>query len=465
MLFIVAGVIVTVLFILGYRLDSDSGRLEQGALLQFESVPGGAGVFVDGNYTGSQTTTKRTVIAGTHTFMVQRQGYEDWVKTLDVQAGTLTWLDYIRLVPKDRSVKDVASFASLSGAKASPDRQTFIVQEKSSEPAFTVVNLSEENVRTSKVIIPQDVYSDDAVVGASHEFRLHEWDQSGQFVIVTHHIDNQVQWLVVDTQNVSASRNVTRLLGVQLSDAVFMGTGGRTLYGLTQDGLIRRLDLDEAVISRPLVSRVDQVSLNNETKVISYVGTDPHDAELKVAGVYRDGDDEGYVIRSTKTDEALSISTVRQHSDDYVAVSQGNVLSILKGTYPSSSDGTVTSYAPYATVSTTAPISTVSFSKTGSYLVARAGTELVGYDMLQKRSTVATLLDSERTFQWLDDAHLWTDTAASLTMRDFDGTNRYEIMSVAEGFDATLSRSGRYMYSIGERDNSYVLQRVKMILD
>ncbi|NCS83015.1 hypothetical protein GW746_01200, partial [Candidatus Saccharibacteria bacterium] len=62
MLFIVAGVIVTVLFILGYRLDSDSGRLEQGALLQFESVPGGAGVFVDGNYTGSQTTTKRTVI-------------------------------------------------------------------------------------------------------------------------------------------------------------------------------------------------------------------------------------------------------------------------------------------------------------------------------------------------------------------------------------------------------------------
>jgi hypothetical protein len=460
--FISAGVIITVLFILGYRLDSDTGQLEQGALLQFESAPNRASIWIDGQYTGSQTSAKKTVIAGTHTFMVQRDGYSDWVKTLNVQAGTLTWLDYVRLVPKKLPVEVVATYPTLSGAKASPDLQEYIVQQKSGEPVFTVVDLRAEEVRSSQLILPAKIYGGD---DAAQEFKLHQWDTSGRYVIVTRHTDDSVQWLVVDTQDVSKSKNVTTLLGVSLRDALFVGTGGTTLYGLTQDGAVRRLDLGSAIISRPLVTQVSHMWLDHETKTISYVGTDSRDPTKKIAGVYRDGDDEGYVIRDTKTAEALAISTVRQHSDDYVAVSQGAVVTILKGSYPQTGDGKVTSYEPYATVTMNAPVSSVSFSETGTFLVARAGAELMGYDMLRQSVSKVTLLDNERSFQWLDDAHLWTDTGATLTMRNFDGTNVQNIMEVAEGFDATLSRSGRYIYSIGERETGYVLQRVKMILD
>jgi hypothetical protein len=53
---IVSGII---LFILGYRVDSDRGRLEQGALVQFDSRPNGARVTIDGEALAGNTPTSK----------------------------------------------------------------------------------------------------------------------------------------------------------------------------------------------------------------------------------------------------------------------------------------------------------------------------------------------------------------------------------------------------------------------
>ena len=99
-----------ILFMLGYRLDGSNGRLEQGALLQFDSQPNGADVHIDNSNIGSQTATKQTVVAGTHSVRMSRAGYQDWNRTLDLAAGTLTWLDYTRFVPNERHVEQVAQY-------------------------------------------------------------------------------------------------------------------------------------------------------------------------------------------------------------------------------------------------------------------------------------------------------------------------------------------------------------------
>ena len=78
-------VTVTVLFMLGYRLDS--GTIEQGALLQFDSSPNGADVWVDGKLVNGRTATKQTVLSGTHTVRIAKNGYEEWTRTLDLAAA------------------------------------------------------------------------------------------------------------------------------------------------------------------------------------------------------------------------------------------------------------------------------------------------------------------------------------------------------------------------------------------
>lgn len=460
---ILIGVTVTILFILGYRLDSGSGRLEQGALLQFDSNPSGAEIWIDGQNTGVKTGAKRTVLAGTHTFRITHDKYEDWSRTLDIKAGTLTWLDYARLVPKDRSTTDVMSFSSLVAAKASPDRKTYVVLEDTNSPVFKIIDLRSEEVKMTSLTLPNNLYSESNNKEVTHEFRLRQWDQDGRYVIVTHHYQESTEWIVVDTQNVGASHNVTRSLSVSLTDLAFIGTDGKALYGLAQDGVVRKFDLESQTISRALLRNVEQFSIDPNTKIISYVGVDPDNTQQRVAGVYRDGDTAGHVLRRTTSDDMMMIATSLYHGNHYVAIAEGEEVAILKGDYPRSSNDEA-ALASYATMTLEDRIQWLRFSNAGDFLVAQSDTSFIGFEVEHKRATSAPIA-SGTTLRWLDDAYVWDDKNGILTMRDFDGSNTSVVMQVGEGFDATLSQNGRFFYAIGKRDNGYALQRVTMIVN
>ena len=463
-------VIVTgaILFILGYRLDGDKGRLEQGALVQIETIPGSAYVSIDGKLLSSRTSTKQSVIAGLHSFIVTRDGYEPWAKSLNLKAGTLTWLDYIRLVPKNLKPETVATYPTLHGEKASPDLKTLIVQEKADVPTFKLVDLRSQDVKTSSITLSSDDYSDATTEGVAHSFTLGDWDTGGRFVLLTHTFGDKNEWIVVDTQNVAASVNVSSLLSISLTDLQFAGTNGSILYGLATDGVIRKLDLSAQTISRALVTNVKKFDMF-ETNVISYVGIDPKNSAHQVAGVYRDGDEAPHVLRVVKTlDTPLLIDATRYFSDDYVAIAEGVKVTILKGRYPTSSADETSSLKSFAEFTATAAVDQLQFNEEGDYLIARSGLASIAYEIEYQRQTASTIETTEtvaKTLHWLDDAYLWAVYDGHLAIREFDGSNVHVINAAEPGFDATLSQNGRYLYSIGKSGTNYQLQRVKMILE
>src|SRR5688572_14698485 len=95
------GLLVTILLfiVLGYQLNRSEGRFEQGGLVQFDSIPGGAAVSIDGTLLGTRTATKSTLSAGNHRFVMTREGYRTWQKTVTLAPGAVLWLNYARLVP------------------------------------------------------------------------------------------------------------------------------------------------------------------------------------------------------------------------------------------------------------------------------------------------------------------------------------------------------------------------------
>ncbi|MGV9001980.1 MAG: PEGA domain-containing protein [Candidatus Saccharimonadaceae bacterium] len=460
---------VTILFMLGFRLDSDNGRLEQGALLQFDSAPNGADVYVDGSAIGTRTATKQTVIAGTHTIKMTKSGYQDWNRTVDLAAGTLTWLDYSLLVPKERPVQTVTTYQTLVGLTVSPDNKWVLAQEKADVPTFQVVDIRSEEVKNNNITLPEASYSEPSVVGVTHSFSIVSWDSGSRFVLIKHLYRDQTEWLVVDTQNVASTINVTQLLSVGFKDLQFAGTSGKELYGLTNDGAIRKIDLSAATLSRAFVTHVDSFSTYDNT-TLSYIGVDPNDATKRVAGVYRDGDEASHILRSiTSSDMVLKITASRYFSDDYVAIAEGNTVTILKGSYPSSSSQDNSSLAPFATLELSGAVSSLSFSPKGYYIVAQSGETFKSYEIEHTRADVGTIPTTAgkavSTLKWLDIAHLWNDDNGTLTMRDFNGINAFAIMTVEPGFSASLSQNGRFFYAVGKNDTGYHLQRVKMILE
>lgn len=461
---------VTILFMLGYRLDSGNGRLEQGALLQFDSTPNDSAVWIDGRNTGLRTATKQTVVTGIHTVLFKKDNYEDWSRTLDFAAGTLTWLDYARMVPKQRAAQTVANYKTVVGAKASPDMKFFMIQEAADKPVFQMADLRSADVKLSTLTLPTALYGDAETPDITHKFVLDEWNAGGRYILVKHEYKDLLEWLMVDTENVNQSINITRLLSVGFQDIQFSGTNGRTLFGLADDKNIRKLDLSSATLSRALVSNVESFMLYEPDSIMSYVGVDPSDGTRRVAGVYRDGDETPRVLRQTDSlDTPLKIATGRYFNDDYVAISQDSKVTILKGTYPTSSSATTDTLKPLAEFELPNAVTQLSFSPKNDYIFAEAGSDYMTYEIEHTRSAKGTTNTGSEaaltSLRWLDTAHLWNLEGNQLFMRDFDNSNVYAINAVAGNYDVTLSQNGRFFYSIGTSGEGFTLQRVKMILD
>lgn len=459
---------VAILFMLGYRLDSGNGRLEQGALLQFDSKPNGADVYVDGYSIGSRTATKHTVVAGEHTIKMSRAGYQDWTRTLKLTAGTLTWLDYTRFVPNDRPVQKVLRFDTMTTFKASPDSKWALVHESAASPVFQLIDLRSETVKKNPITLPAASYSDADTPEVTHAFSPITWDSGSRYVLVKHLYRDQTEWIVFDTQNATQALNITQVFSTGFKDVVFAGTSGKQLYGLTNEGTVRKIDLSNETLSRAFVTHVESFNIFDNT-IISYVGIDPNDATKRVAGVYRDGDDTSHILHTASSlDAPVRAAFTRYFSDVYVAVSEGSVVTVLKGLYPGTGASEEKALSRVASFKLDAPLSSLSFSESGDFLVAQAGENFTSYEVEHKRTATHRIIlpegKSASTLKWLDPAHLWNDDGGTLMMRDFNGSNIYSIMTVEPGFGASLSQNGRFFYGIGKDDDGYHVQRVKMIL-
>lgn len=461
-------VIVLISVILGYQFNSKDGRIEQTGLIQFETLPGAATVEVDGKALSAKTTTKTSVLPGAHEFVMWRNGYETWRKNLDIQPGTLTALTYARLIPKDRTVRGVASFNELSASLASPSRRSILLQTTPGATSFILADLqNEQSIRQRTLTLPADIYSEATTPDVTHSFRLVEWDQGGRYVLLAHTFNNSTEWLVLDTEDVARTTNITKSLNIAIDSAQFSGTSGSQLYVLST-GDVRKIDVAGGTISRPLASKVASFDLYG-SDIVAYVSQPLADTHQQSVGIVREGDKLPHVLRTVVTSDAepLRIATSRYFNEDYVAIAFGGRVDILRGTYPSSTDETNDTLGKFASFTFSRPVQWLDISHNGRFVVAQTGDRFVSYDIERMSLPAEATLAGEGTasqVRWLDDFYVWSDRAGKLALREYDGSNEYDMGAVATGFDATFSQNNKYLYSIGKTDKGYQLQRVQMIL-
>ncbi len=462
-------VIVTLftLFMLGFRFDADKGKVEQYSFLQFSSTPSGATVLIDGSLINSKTPNKSTVSPGKHEVTMWRDGYEKWHKAVDLKAGTLTWLNYTLLVPTKLTLQPVAGYDSLYKSLASPNGDFMLVQKQSNTPSFELVDLSSDTIKSVSLTIPSPAYSEQNAIGIGHTFGIEKWDSGSRFVLVSHKYGEKLEWLVLDTQNVTSTKNITRTFDLPISNIAFSGTSGNIFYCISS-GDIRKLDLGAGTISKSLVSSVDYFTMYEKSKVITYVGKGKVGTAERVAGIYRDGDDGPAVIRTVKSaaDVPLNISTTRYFNENFIAISEGKKIDILSGSYPNTTSDNANNMKLFASFNINESVNELSFSPSGEFVFAQVGPYFASYD-LEYQKLVSSSVDgvgAVTSLKWLDENHVWSDRDGNLTIREYDGADVHTINSSIIGQDATLTNNGRYIYSIGKSKTGYQLQRVRMIL-
>lgn len=459
-------VIVITLLVLGFRLNVNDRQVEQYAFLQFSSTPAGATITIDGQPIASKTPSKSSVKEGSHKIEIQKTGYSAWSKEVNVKAGTLTWLNYALLVPKVLTVEPIMDFDKVHSSLPSPRGRGLIVQHSIESPYFSLIDVTPVAPKVTELTLPPTVYSEPFIDGVVHTFSMKKWDDAGRYLLIEHTFSEKNEWIVLDTQNISLSKNISTLFNIPFNEIDFSGTNGNS-YFILQSGDIRKLNIANGTISKVLVSNVASMFVY-DTNIIVFVGNSIDGAKEKYIGVFREGDDNPYTIRTIPNEDDLPISVATAHyfNQDYIAYSVGQEVNVIGGKYPNTfGDGSKT-LDLISVFQSEGEIIELGFSPTGQYVISQSVSSVTSFDIeyqiINKAS--ANCGDTKLPFKWLNDNYFWSICDGSLDIREFDGVNHSTIGPAVNNQAVVLTHNGRYIYSIGEANGAYQLQRVRMIL-
>lgn len=463
------GLLVTLLLfiVLGYQLNRSDGRFEQGGLVQFDSLPGGAAVNIDGALLGTRTATKSTLSAGNHSFIMTRDGYRSWQKTVTLAPGAVLWLNYARFVPTDIRQENVSSFSALSGSLVSPNVRWIAIKEDANTPEVTLADISRSDVKQKKVSIPGAVITA-GNADKPHGFRLSSWDASSRYLLIQHsYNDTAMEWLILDTEDPARSKNITTLFNVAMTNVVFSKSDSNILYAQT-DHDVRKIDVNAATLSRPLIANVAEFEVYDRGFIVFTSRLDAA-ARTRVAGYYEDGADKPKVIRTVSDDgtPALHMAVGEYFGESYLTIAYGDSVEIWRGKLPAD-EKDVAGLIHETTLNVPGAAQYVAIRKDGRFVIAQKGGELFVYDNELKRTsktTVRGLTTGAGRVAWLDDYMFWSSTDGMLRLYEFDGENQNDIMPVLAGQAVTLGNDGTYLYGFtAGTDGTRHLTRVRMIL-
>lgn len=461
-----ATVVFITLLVLGFRLNLGDRQVERYAFLQFGSTPSGATVFVDGVISGSRTPSKGSVKEGAHTIEMKRIGYETWRKTVDSKPGTLTWLNYALLVPKALEVEPIEIFDQVYSSLPLLKGRGLVVQHLVGSPILSLIDVNPKVPKLTSLAIPETICSEFLTDGVVHSFNMQGWDDSGRYLLVKHAYNDKSEWIVVDTQVVSQSKNISTMFNVTIDEIGFSGTNGNNFF-ITQAGDIRKLDIANGTMSKVLATKAHGLFVY-DTNIVVFVGDKPEGETGNTIGLYRDGDEAPHIIRNIANEQGLPVKVATAHyfNQDYIAYSVGQTVHLIGGKYPSSFGDSTTALNSITKIESSAPITGIGFSPTGQYLFSQSGTSFSSFDIEYQNTNTSKIdcSDTQISTKWLNENYIWSSCNGSLNIREFDGSNKRTINPAVAGQAVVLTHNGRYLYSIGQTELGYQLQRVRMII-
>lgn len=456
------------LIIQGYRYNRYQGQLEQGGLVQFESSPSGASVWLDDTQLGIRTGGKLTLTAGNHTISMKKDGYYDWSKQVTVQPGGVLWLDYIRLVPEQLTVTASVALTGAVSSIASYDAKKIALVEDAAQPVVQVVNVDASTPQKLTVAIPSTSYTAPAS-GESQSFEVVGWAHDNRYFMVKHTYGNSTEWISVDSGSQGVAKNVTTLLGVAASTVAYSKDDANKVFLLDSSADVRQANLDQKTLSGPLIQNVESFSVYDNS-TITYV-TQPTEANPKRIAAYLTlGAKSARTVAEFTADASIParFAVGKYDGNNYLTVADGSIVTVYKGDLSASDANNPAAFVKYKVITQKGNVQYVGFSPTDQrFMYAQNANYISTLDTdTGKVTSRAFATEQTRRIHWLDDDHFMANENGGLQLYDFDGTNVHTLLSAATSNIALSAQSNRYIYALQPATSGGVqLVRITMIIN
>lgn len=461
---------IMVVIMMGYRYNSTKGAIEQTGVAQLGSRPNGATIEIDGNRIDKRTNDKISLYGGQHEFVVWREGYETWRKTVPVNPGRLTWLDYIRLVPKDLKTKTLGTIEGAVSTQFMADGARALTVIKSGGVAHVeVINTRDKEKITREKITLSPAVDDNAV----SDITIKEVGQSGRYVLVAATVSGKTQWLRVDVERTTGGvLNVSEAFGgdAAIAEAKLAGSDNGHIFVLDELGNFNRMETGGKHEKQRLITNVAQFVTYGE-HTLAYVSKPSSERTVSV-GVLKNIDAEPAKIATLPESAKINVALNRYYDKDYLAISHDRDTDIYEGTFPSknttSNDGRYRGFVPIRSFSRDEIVTNLVMSGNGRFVVAGSELGYKSFDLELMRVSDEARYGQAWPYktQWLDDYIIWNSDNGKLVIREFDGANPHTITPIiADGNTVSFDRDNKAILSIGSQNGVPTVQRTELVLE
>ena len=437
-------VVICLMLVQGYRLDFNKGTVRQGGMVQFDSRPDGATIQIDAATLANRTATRIVATSGQHTVTISKDGFVPWQKQVNVKAGSILWLNYVKLVPTNIDVKDAMDLSGLDSAVPAPDKSRFAIIQNKQQPAVDFLKVDNDKIERKQRTLATDSYTNDGV--ANHAFTVESWSRDNKLVLISHTYDDSKEYLVTDLDG--KTQNITRDLGVQISKLAFDPSDSQTVYVLTTDSDVRRIKLSDKTLSGPLVSDVSDFYVS-KNGWISYA-TKPNNNGDRTVGYLSKGASKPRALQTFKgmSGRSLNLAIEEYYYDTFALITKGKEATVKKVKLPASDSTDQIRQDLLATLPLASDVSYAGFSPNEHlYVYAQAGQSLVTYNLeLKSIANVSTKTTATSEIAWLDNSHIMRVAGGVFEFGDYDGTNMHTMATDAVGSAAMQSSNNRFLY-------------------
>ena len=457
---IVIGLVAVLIFLIqGWTVDRE-GKPVQSGLVQFATAPTGATVKINGAELNEKTNAKALLSPGEYKFQLSREGYEDWNRTAKVEAGGILWLNYARLVPKQKKLDSFLELQNLKTAKFSEKQKRGIAISEAADglAKFWLVELG-DTPKISEISVSETVFvglnsAQIPEVSPLHsiagQLSIDSLSENADKMILRRETGEKTEWIFVDINNTSNSVNLTEKFGLNFSQVVARDKSFSRFYVLANHEL-RELNVNDLVVSANLVDNIVQISAYNEN---IFAVTQQKQDQFAV-GIYEKGRKIAWIAQQLTVQPQVEIG--RYYGENYVHVASGETLTIYKGkewfgaNQPKKYRSKVLGFTA----------NSLSLNKEMRLVKLSDGAQSAVFDLETDEFSAVKV----GNLRWLDNFILYNFDNGKIAMRDFNGLNKYELMNVSADFSTTLSADEKFIYTwTQEPSGIFKLIRLKMVL-
>jgi hypothetical protein len=435
----------------GFGLGKN-GTVIQNGLVFLSSQPNPANISLNGKPYNSTTNTRLLLQAGIYNVRLNRQGYDGWQQTINVQGGAVMHYDYPFLFPSKLITTKLQNYNGTPGlVTQSPDRRWLLVQQPGSEINFDLYDLKKPDSKPTVFSIPSSILSK---ATANESWQLDEWADDNQHVVLQHNYDGKTEFILVDRANPDQSINLNTTLNANPTKVTLNNVKYNQYY--LYDGTSETLET--ASLSSPTPEPyLDHVLAYQSYGNNSMLYVTETNALSGTVLVKLQVGSQTYIIHSFVANSDYLLDLTQYAGTLYVAAgaSSENKVYIFKDPVGQLSDDPSHAVVPTQVLHLTDP-NYVSFSDNTQFIMAENSNHFGVYDIYNKLSysyTTKQQIDAPQTHAtWMDGDRLTYVANGKLYEFDYDNTNSHVLNTMSSAYLPYFSSNYSYVY--GLMDNS-----------